>query len=438
MMLGESSSPTYHNFLDELLGIEGSSLDIQGFDVRGDQLYVRAYGKEAPIQLMGARLASAAMRDDWTDDLVAWLPEYKRHGMNAAVVFWQGSSAGWTNPTRELRTDRLENWEGNAASFCARGGQYVFERDPARRCHQAAFHIEADYAVDSEIGGRMRRIIKAMDALDMVVVVGIFYFRVFQQMAPENKASYDFRRAARRAAEYLDDCRNIMWYPYNEYHWHSADDYGPAMTSERQVVQELKAVNPEWVCGGEAPGLDVQMIDSETYLFNVPSERPLLNVETFALGAGGNDRFSGLCHRCGVWDEDGYTVKTDRHNPATKNDFFREVDGALARPSYHLFAHLQGWYQGAHPLNRSRNFMGMSPGRPGGPELKDVNFYNPASPHYANPVLVADDNQGQGRPGSRGVRWYYEYLRDRYSKVKHPYFENGEWSLRRLIEAIGT
>jgi hypothetical protein len=43
---------------------------IEGFTVRGDQLYVRAYGKEAPIQLMGARLASAAKRDDWTTELI--------------------------------------------------------------------------------------------------------------------------------------------------------------------------------------------------------------------------------------------------------------------------------------------------------------------------------------------------------------------------------
>jgi hypothetical protein len=45
-------------------------VSIEGFVVRGDQLFVRAYGKKAPIQLMGARLASAAMRDDWTAELI--------------------------------------------------------------------------------------------------------------------------------------------------------------------------------------------------------------------------------------------------------------------------------------------------------------------------------------------------------------------------------
>jgi hypothetical protein len=412
-------------------------MTIDGISVRGDQLFVRAYGKEAPIQLMGARLASAAMRDDWTEELIEWLPEYRRHGLNAAVVFWQGCSGGWTNPTRELRTDNLDTWEGNAASFCARDGGYAFEPAAERRCHQAAFHIDRDYAIDEKTGGRMRRIIKAMDSLDMAVVVGIFYFRVFQQMSPATKQRYDFRRAARKAAEFLRDCGNILWYPYNEYHWHSEADYGPAMTTEGAVIDEIKGVNPAWVCGGAAPGLDTQMSDSDTYLFDAPSETPLLNLETFALGAGGNDRFSGLCHRCGIWDEKGHTVKTNRHNPATKNDFFREVDGALNRPSYHLFAHLQGWYQGGHPLNRARNFMGMSPGRPGGPPLRKVNLYNPASPHFADAVLVYDDNQGQGRLGSRGVRWYYEYLRDHYSAIKYPFFENGAWDLKRLIDAVG-
>jgi hypothetical protein len=51
---------------------------------------------------------------------------------------------------------------------------------------------------------------------------------------------------------------------------------------------------------------------------------------------------------------------------------------------------------------------------------------------------VDDDNQGQGREGSRGVRWYYESLRDHHSAVKHPYFENGAWDLRRLMEEAGT
>ncbi len=32
-------------------------MTIDGFSVRGDQLTIRAYGREAPIQLMDARLA---------------------------------------------------------------------------------------------------------------------------------------------------------------------------------------------------------------------------------------------------------------------------------------------------------------------------------------------------------------------------------------------
>jgi hypothetical protein len=82
--------------------------------------------------------------------------------------------------------------------------------------------------------------------------------------------------------------------------------------------------------------------------------------------------------------------------------------------------------------------MGMSPGRPGDPPLRDHNFYTTASPYYAEAVLVDDDNWGQGRAGSRGVRWYWEYVRDHYAAVKHPYFEQGAWDLRRLMEATGT
>jgi hypothetical protein len=208
------------------------------------------------------------------------------------------------------------------------------------------------------------------------------------------------------------------------------------------VVDEIKSVHPAWICGGADPGLDVTMIDAGTYLFDRHPENPLLNVETFGVGAGGNDRFSGRCHRFGIWDEGGhairYSVRATRDNPATKNDFFREVDQALLCPNYHLFAHLQGWYQGGYPDSYGHNHMGMSPGRPGDLPLKDHNFYNAASPYYAGAVLVDDDNQGQGREGSRGVRWYYEYLRDHYSAVKHPYFENGAWDLKRLVEETGT
>jgi hypothetical protein len=416
-------------------------VSIKGFSVRGNQLYVRAYGKEAPIQLMGARLASAAMRDDWTEDLIAWLPEYARHGINAAVVFWQGSSGGWTNPTGEAPADSRRHFDKNAASFGRRDGAYMYEPDPGQRHHQVAFDIDRDYAVGKVVGRRLRRIIDAMDALDMTVVVGLFYFRVFEQMSASYKQSYDFCRAARRAAEYLADCKNILWYPYNEYHGHSTAHYGPAMTSEQAVVDEIKAVNPDWLCGGAHPTLDVTMIDAGTYLFDRPCGNPLFNVETFGASAGGNDRFSGRCHRFGIWDEQGHTVcysiRATRDHPATKNDFFREVDEALRRPSYHLFAHLQGWYQGGYPASYGQNFMGMSPGRPGGPPLCDLNFYNSASPYYGDAVLVDDDNQGQGRDGSRGVRWYYEYLRDRYSAIKHPYFCRGAWSLKRLMEETG-
>lgn len=420
-------------------------MGIEGLFAREDQLHVKAYGKEAPIQLMGMRVASAAMRDDWTETLITWLPEYKRYGVNSAVVFWQGSSGGWTNPTGEqeipehkLGTWQVDRWEANAASFCRRNGDYAFEPDPAKRCHQVAFGMDRDYEVGEAVGKRMKRIIETMAELDMVAVVGIFYFRTFQQMRMENKRHYDFRRAARRAAEYLNDYKNIIWYPYNEYHYHSEKDYGPNMTSERAIVEEIKAVNPDWLCGGVDKELELTITDSHSYLFDTPANNPLLNVETFALGAGGNDRFSGLCHNFGIWGEEGYTVEASRFKPATKNDFYHEVEGALARPSYHLFAHLQGWYQGGYtPESLGLNFMGMTPGELNGPPLKAFNFYSSASPHYANATLVDDDNKGQGREGSRGVRWYYEYLRDHYSKVRHPYFDKGAWDLQRFIEVEG-
>jgi hypothetical protein len=413
-------------------------MGIDGFTVRGDQLYVHAYGKRAPIQLMGARLASAAMRDDWTETLLAWLPEYRRYGVNSAVIFWQGSSGGWTNPTHEFPEESRARYEGNAASFCLRDGEYVFEPDPDRRCYGTAFHMDRGYEVDERVGRRMWRIVGRMNELDMVAVVGIFYFRTYQQMNAQDRARYDFRAAARRAAEHLQGLPNIIWYPYNEYHSHSSKDYGRTLTTEAEIAHQIKSVDAGWLAGGAAPDLDIEMIDRHTYLYAEPADRPLMNVETFGIGAGGNDRFSGRCHRFGIWEEEGYTDAASRDNPATKNDFFREVDGALARPSYHLFAHLQGWYQGGYPGSYGHNLMGMTPGALGGPPLTGINFYNTASPYYSEAVLVDDDNRGQGRWGSRGVRWYYAYLRDHYSTVKYPFSENGAWDLRRVIDEAGA
>ncbi|MAS38013.1 MAG: hypothetical protein CL610_28720 [Anaerolineaceae bacterium] len=413
---------------------------IEKLTVSGNQLLVHAGGRAAPIQLMGCRVASAPLRDDWTDELIRWLPEYQQHGLNAAVLFWQGSSGGWTNPTGETHPDGGPNWAGNAASFCPRNGGYVY--DAAHPCDQAAFHIDRHYAVDDAIGQRMKRIIAAMDALDMVAVVGVFYFRTFQQMSLENKQRYDFRAAAQQAAEYLRGSKNILWYPYNEFHSHDERHYGPAITSEQAIADVIKAVDSDWLVGGAHPDLDVTMTDAHVYLFDHPADNPLLNVETFGIGSGGNDCFSGQAHRVGIWEDTDARIpqhgEVTRQQPATKQDYFNEINGALDRPGYHLFAHLQGWYQGSFPLTRARNFFGMTPGDPGGAPLTAVNFYNPASAHFADPVLVDDDNQGMGREGSRGVRWYYEYLRDHYSKVKYPFFENGAWDLPRLMEEHGT
>ena len=392
--------------------------------VEGDRLLVRASdGTTGPLQLMGVRLASAAIREDWTRELIDWLPAYRRHGMNAAVVFFQGSSGGWTHPTPD--PPRSEQGLTNAASFCERDGAYVFEPDFARQCRQAAFHIDRDYAVDERIGGRMRRIVRAMAAEGMFVVVGLFYFRVFQEMREPTLARYDFRRAARRAAEYLRGERNVLWYPYNEFHSHPRS-YGPAVVPEHEIADEIKAVDPSWLVGGAGEGLDVVMIDGGGYFFDYASDRPVMNVETFGWGAGGNDRFSGRCERHGIWDEGPATVSpaqgTAPDRPATKQDFYAELDGAMRRPSYHLFAHFQGWHQGSHPRCWAQNFMGMSPGAPDGPAVRGLNMHNPASPAYAQAVLVDDDNQGRGVAGSRGVRWYWRAVRERY----------GEW---RLAEA---
>ena len=86
--------------------------------------------------------------DRQTDEFVAALPGYRRHGVIAATVNFQG---GFPQYHIHLRRDQiLQDWENNA--FTAEG------------------------ALKDKHADRMRRVIEGMDEQRMACIVGLFYF----------------------------------------------------------------------------------------------------------------------------------------------------------------------------------------------------------------------------------------------------------------------
>src|ERR671924_1724431 len=69
--------------------------------VQGSQILVN--GK--PSTLFGFRVASAAMRDDWTDELIDQLDTWRDHGVNSFILWLQGSSGGYTRVFTRDGTD---------------------------------------------------------------------------------------------------------------------------------------------------------------------------------------------------------------------------------------------------------------------------------------------------------------------------------------------
>ncbi|MFN3333320.1 MAG: hypothetical protein ACK47M_12480 [Caldilinea sp.] len=109
--------------------------------------------------------------DRQTDEFIAALPEYRRYGVIATTVNFQG---GYPLYHIHLRKDQyLQNWDNTA--FTPEG------------------RLKASYAA------RMQRVIKGSDAARMAVIVGLFYFGQNHRLTDETAV----KRAMREATEFL-------------------------------------------------------------------------------------------------------------------------------------------------------------------------------------------------------------------------------------------
>jgi hypothetical protein len=109
--------------------------------------------------------------DRQTDEFVAALPSYRRHGVIAATVNFQG---GFPQYHIHLRRDQiLQDWENNA--FTAEG------------------------ALKDRYADRMRRVIEGMDEQRMACIVGLFYFGQNHKLRDEAAV----RRAVNEAMDFF-------------------------------------------------------------------------------------------------------------------------------------------------------------------------------------------------------------------------------------------
>jgi hypothetical protein len=119
--------------------------------VQGSQILVNG----TPSTLFGFRVASAAMRDDWTDELIAQLDTWRDHGVNSFILWLQGSSGGYTH----VFTRDGTAVDGNASEVTSIVG---FDDDADRSANGST--------TGTAVIERTRRIIEAADTRGMVVI----------------------------------------------------------------------------------------------------------------------------------------------------------------------------------------------------------------------------------------------------------------------------
>jgi hypothetical protein len=348
----------------------------------------------APLEVWGLRVASAAAKDAWTDDLVGHLDEYLSYGLNALTVFYQGSSGG------------------SLQAFSPDGRE-----------------------IDPAVQRRMERILDATAARRMLVVAGVFYQNQAARLDPEHGAWLESRDAYPRAVEAV--ARSLRRYPnviVNTCNEHTVGQFETCpfpMRTPGGIVElclAAKQGDPDRLVGGGGghgaghgggqtgvneqllarPEVDVLLWDWGNHSPEavaayqaIDPHKPTMNVEVFGARAqgfvevdaggsrpgrptgtvawvGGGSTTppppAGYRRVQGVFPEGG-SAGEGRAVHRGKADFLAEIDLAAGTPGFSLFGHFPGWYQGPS---------------------RDPSFDN------------RFDLGGQGTLEDPGIRWYFE------------------------------
>jgi hypothetical protein len=292
-----------------------------------------------PLEVWGVRVASGAARDDWTAALIAALDEYKRHGVNAITVFYQGSSGG----------------------------------------HEAGFS-EDGRQIDPGTARRMEQLAHATAERQMLLVAGIFYQR---ERLPTRDT---YLRAAEAAGRQLSPFQNVIVNVVNENAGGGWTDCPfPVQTADgiAQLCETVRGVAPDLLVGGGGvhPGVNAEVAvrpEVDLLLFDwhghsqeavesyraARSAKPMMNVEVFGgRGQGFSEEDdvpqSGQNVTWPGWGRDtpkeappgrrriqGVLPEETEATHRGRQDFLREVEYAARTPGHSLFGHFPGWFQG--------------------------------------------------------------------------------------------
>ena len=368
--------------------------------MQGSQILVNG----TPSTLFGFRVASAVMRDDWTDELIDQFDTWQEHGVNSFIVWLQGSSGGYTPVF--TRDGDIDQEEREVTSIVGFGDDHD--------------NTENGSTTGVEVIERTKRIIEAADERGMVAIVGLFY----------GSAAGDFdddtlTNAAQTAATALKDYSNVIFNVFNE------PDLDDSRTSKNDLPEYMAAVKqaaPGRLVGtgtvdtddnakiADMDELDVLMHDAGSNAdeaiesFETLKDRtskPIINIESFGGSGQGfvDDRTKSVAAPEGYYvdfpefrrvfgalrDED---YDSENGSVTGKDGYRRLIDHVAQDPGQqlHLMVHLAGWFQGASRVGR------------------DDDLGDPGTPGRWNNDFEVGPGAADGTPENPGIRWILEHI----------------------------
>lgn len=369
---------------------------------QGSQILVNG----TPSTLFGFRVASAAMRDDWTDELIAQLDTWRDNGVNSFIVWLQGSSGGYSRVF--TRDGAIDPDSSEVTSIVGFGDD---EKHTGNGATTGAGVIE-----------RTRRIVAAADARGMVAIVGLFY-----RSAAEDDSTKTLTAAARSAATALKDYSNVIFDVYNEPDDSNSIESGDSLEEYLRAVKEAapgRLVGTGTVETDESADI-ADMDDVDVLMHDAGSnadeaidafdtlqhhtDKPIINVESFGGSGQGflDDEtasvpapegyyvdFPEWRRVYGAWRDEDYASATDGAI-AGKNSYRRLIDHVGQDPGkqIHLMVHVAGWFQGASRVGTADHL-----GRPG-------------TPDQWNNTFQIGSGAADGTPENPGIGWILERIK---------------------------
>ena len=374
--------------------------------------------------LLGFRVGSAPLQDAWTDELIAQLPLWQQHGVNALILWVQGTSSGFHHVYAE---------DGRS-----------FSTQPAPVQARTGYGADEGLTTNGTTTGkdvlaRVRRIVTAADRHGMVAIVGVIYRRALESADTQPIIT----EAMRSTGAALREHRNVMFAIWNEANIGRPVENVESHTAYARALREAAPGRP--ICAGSddrnsnAPLGQIQEVDAvchdagRTFSESVEAfdalaalDKPIINVESFGGDGGGfidhplssgngtgstsastaparpgyfvdvkpadSDK-SPFRRVFGAWEEDDYKDANGRALVGRKA--YRDLIARIvAEPTgrWHLMVHAAAWFQGASRVADATQL--GAPGTPG----RWNNTFGPGP------------GSGAGTAADPGIRWLLQTM----------------------------